>query len=284
MKIETRNKVIGFSFISMWVIGFMIFWAFPLIFSFFMSLNHVTIQTDRLLFEFVGFQQYHRALFMDAEIPNVSLLFLAQSMIIVPVIVVFALIMALMLNQKFPGRGPARAIFFLPVVLTSGNLINELTNQEQGTLSFLQSATVTNLVMTLPDTWAFAVTNVLNSFLMVLWYSGIQMLILIAGMQSINPSVYEAAKIDGANDWASLWLITLPGITPFIFISVVYTIVDQFTTPFNPILEVILHHFREPDTGYGYATAIAWLYFGVILLILAFVVLIFRKPLGLKKS
>ncbi|MCL2360263.1 MAG: sugar ABC transporter permease [Defluviitaleaceae bacterium] len=283
MKIETRNKLTGFSFIALWLIGFLLFWAFPLIFSFVMSLNHITIQTDRLLFEFVGFHQYHRALFMDAEIPNVSFLFIAQSLIIVPVIVVFALIMALMLNTKFPGRGVFRAIFFLPVVLTSGNLINELTNQEQGTLSFLQSTTVTNLVMTLPATWALAVTNVLNSFLMVLWYSGVQMLILIAGMQSINPSVYEAAKIDGANDWASLWLITLPGITPFIFISVVYTIVDQFTAPFNPILEVILHHFMEPATGYGYATAIAWLYFLLILIILGFVTLIFRKPLGLKK-
>ena len=283
MKIETRNKLIGLSFISFWLIGFLLFWAFPLIFSFVMSLNQVTIQTDRLLFEFVGFEQYHRALFMDAEIPNVTLLFLAQSLIIIPVIVVFALIMALLLNQKFPGRGLFRAIFFLPVVLTSGNLINELTNQEQGTLSFLQSATVTNLVMTLPDTWALAMTNVLSSFLMVLWYSGVQMLILIAGMQSINPSVYEAAKIDGANEWANLWLITLPGITPFIFISVVYTVVDQFTTPFNPILEVIVRHFREPTTGYGYATAIAWLYFLIILLILAVVVMIFRKPLGLKK-
>jgi len=283
MKIETRNKLTGFSFVILWLIGFLLFWAFPLIFSFFMSLNHVTIQTDRLLFEFVGLRQYHRALFMDAEIPNVSLLFIVQSLIIVPIIIIFALIMALMLNTKFPMRGFFRAIFFLPVVLTSGNLINELTNQEQGTLSFLQSATVTNLVMTLPDTWSLAVTNVLNSFLMVLWYSGVQMLLLIAGMQSINPSVYEAAKIDGANDWASLWLITLPGITPFIFISVVYTVVDQFTAPFNPILEVILHHFREPTTGYGYASAIAWLYFVLILIILGLVTLIFRKPLGLKK-
>jgi ABC-type sugar transport system permease subunit len=284
MKIETRNKIIGISFISLWAAGFLVFWAFPLVFSFFMSLNHVSVQTDRLVFDFVGFDQYQKALFMDAEIPNVSLLFFAQSLIIVPVIVVFALIIALMLNQRFPGRGFARAIFFLPVVLTSGNLINELTNQQQGTLSFLQTATVTNLVTTLPDTWALALTNVLNSFLMVLWYSGVQMLILIAGMQSINPSVYEAAKIDGANDWASLWLITLPGITPFIFISVIYTVVDQFTSPFNPILEVILRHFREPDTGFGYATAIAWLYFAIILVILVVVTLIFRKPLGLKKK
>ncbi|MCL2378403.1 MAG: sugar ABC transporter permease [Defluviitaleaceae bacterium] len=280
MNIETRNKLIGLSFISLWFIGFLAFWALPLGFSFFMSLNHVAIQTDRLDFEFVGFDQYHRALFQDAEIPNVTLLFLAQSAIIIPVIVVFAIIMALLLNQKFPGRGIARAIFFLPVVLTSGNLINELTQQDQGTLGFLQSVTVMNMVENLPSTWAVAVTNVLEGFLMVLWYSGVQMLLLIAGMQSINPSTYEAAKIDGANEWASLWLITLPGISPFIFIAIVYTIVDQFTAPFNPVLEVIMTHFQTPQTGYGYASAIAWIYFAVILLIMAFVVLIFRKSLS----
>ena len=279
MNIETRNKLVGISFISLWLIGFFLFWAFPLIFSFFMSLNHVTIQTDRLNFEFMGLQQYHRALLQDAEIPNTLFLFLAQSAIIIPVIVVFAIIMALLLNQRFPGRGIARAIFFLPVVLTSGNLINELTNTEQGTLGFLQSATVMNMVANLPPTWTMAVTNVLEGFLMVLWYSGVQMLLLIAGMQSINPSTYEAAKIDGANDWASLWLITLPGIAPFIFIAIVYTIVDQFTAPFNPILEVIIRHFQTPQTGYGYATAIAWVYFGIILLLMGFVVLIFRKTL-----
>ncbi|MCL1988562.1 MAG: sugar ABC transporter permease [Firmicutes bacterium] len=282
MKIETRNKLVGLAFVGLWFVGFLLFWAFPLIFSLYMSFNDVTIQTDRLLFEFAGLEQYQRALFMDAEIPNVFLLFTASSLIVVPVIVVFALIMAILLNQKFPGRGLARAVFFLPVVLTSGNLINELTNHEQGSLNFLQSATVTNLVTALPDTWALAVGNVLNSFLMVLWYSGVQMLLLIAGMQSINPSVYEAAKIDGANDWASLWLITLPGIAPFIFIAVIYTVVDQFTAPFNPIIDVIIRHFLSPQTGYGYASAIAWLYFGIILLILGFVTLIFRKPLGLK--
>ena len=280
MKIESRNKLVGLSFVSIWFVGFLVFWALPLVFSFFMSLNHVTIMTDRLDFEFMGFGQYHRALFQDAQIPNVTLLFLAQSAIIIPVIVVFAIIMALLLNQRFPGRGIFRAVFFLPVVLTSGNLINELVGQEQGTLGFLHSATVLNMVAHLPPTWAYAVTNVLESFLMVLWYSGVQMLLLIAGMQSINPSTYEAAKIDGANEWASLWLITLPGIAPFIFIAIVYTIVDQFTAPFNPVLEVIINHFQTPQTGYGYASAIAWVYFAIILLLMAFVVLVFRKSLS----
>ena len=283
MSVETRNKLIGLSFISPWFIGFCIFWAFPLVFSFIMSLNFVTIQTDQLVFEFVGFAQYQHALFMDAEIPRVLMEFTAQALIMVPVIVIFALLIALMLNQKFFGRGLARAVFFLPVVLTSGNFINELTAHGQGTLNFLQTATVTNLVGNLPGVWETAFSNVLNSFLMVLWYSGVQMLILIAGMQSINPNVYEAAKIDGANNWASLWLITLPGIMPFIFISVIYTIVDQFTSPFNPFIRVVEWHFQQIHTGYGYATAIAWLYFIVILLILALTVLLFRKPLGLKK-
>jgi len=124
-------------------------------------------------------------------------------------------------------------------------------------------------------------TTVLDNFLVILWYSGVQMLLLIAGMQSINPSTYEAAKIDGAGTWEVLWTITLPGLMPFLFICVIYTIVDQFTASFNPILEVITHHSINMSTGYGYASAIAWLYFLVILAILALVILIFRKSLGL---
>jgi len=121
----------------------------------------------------------------------------------------------------------------------------------------------------------------LDNFLVILWYSGVQMLLLIAGMQSINPSTYEAAHIDGAGKWEILWTITLPGLMPFLFICVIYTIVDQFTASFNPILEVITHHSINMSTGYGYASAIAWLYFLVILAILTLVILMFRKSLGL---
>jgi ABC-type sugar transport system permease subunit len=284
MSIETRKKIEGLGFISLWFIGLVLFWIYPLIYSFLMSFNKVTIMTDHLQFKFIGLRNFKKALFQEADIPNTFFQFIDQTIIIIPIIVVFSLVIALLLNQKFKGRGIIRGIFFLPVLLTSGNLINELVGQNQGSINFLVSVTSKNMFSYLGPTWETTINNILSNFLIILWYSGVQMLILIAGLQSISPSVYEAAKIDGANAWEILWKITLPGITPFIFISVVYTIVDQFTLTSNPILKLVNDTIFGSNTGFGYASAISWIYFAVILLFLLFSFMIFRKSLKLKRG
>ena len=278
---ERKQKLVGFSFIVPWIIGFGVFTAFPLFYCLYMALNKVNFVTDHLEMTWQGLANFNKALYEDAEIPNKLLQTFQQALLIVPLIVVFALIMALMLNSKFPGRAFYRAVFFLPVMLTCGNLISTLTSQGQGSISVLQSGTAASLVAGIGGSLGETLKVVLDNFLVILWYSGVQMLLLIAGMQSINPSTYEAARIDGAGQWEILWTITLPGLMPFLFICVIYTIVDQFTASFNPILEVITHHSINISTGYGYASAIAWLYFLVILLVLLAVILIFRKSLGL---
>lgn len=282
--IETRKKIEGLAFISIWFVGLAMFWIYPLIYSLFMSLNKVTIMTDHLQFKFIGLTNFHKALFEDAQIPNTFIQFIQKTIIIIPIIVIFALVIALLLNQRFKGRGLIRGIFFLPVVLTSGNLINELVGQKQGSIKFLAAITSRNMFSFLGPTWEHTINDILNNFLMILWYSGVQMLILIAGLQSISPSVYEAAKIDGANGWEILWKITLPGITPFIFISTVYTIVDQFTLTSNPILKLVNQTIFGSNTGFGYASAISWVYFAVILLFLAISLMIFRKSLKLTRK
>ena len=281
---EKKQKLTGFTFVIPWIIGFGLFTAFPVLYTLYMALHKVNFVTDHLEMEWLGLANFQKAMYEDAEIPNKLMQTFQQSLLIVPLIVVFALIMALMLNAKFPGRAFFRAVFFLPVMLTCGNLISTLTSQGQGSISVLQSGTAASLVAGIGGSLGETLTVVLDNFLVILWYSGVQMLLLIAGMQSINPSTYEAARIDGAGQWEILWTITLPGLMPFLFICVIYTIVDQFTASFNPILEVITHHSINISTGYGYASAIAWLYFLVILLILAVVALIFRKSLGLTVS
>lgn len=280
MKIETKEKLTGAGFISFWFVGFLVFMAFPLGYSLYMSLNKVNVVTDRLEMEWLGFGNYAKALFEDAEPVQVIAESLLESLIIIPIIVVFALILALMLNQDFKGRSLFRAVFFLPVVLTSGNLIAMLTNQEQGTLSFITTTSLETLLRDIDGPLKGALTDILSSFVVILWYSGVQMLLLIAGMQSINPSIYEAAKIDGAGKWEALWTITLPGLMPFLFISIVYTIVDQFTMPTNYMMDLMTHHMSNLQTGYGYANAIAWMYFIIILLLIGVVALFFRKSLG----
>src|SRR5690606_28384605 len=115
------------------------------------------------------------------------------------------------------------------------------------------------------------------SFVIILWYSGVQTVVLLAGLQSIPSTVYEAAAIDGANGWETLWKITLPGLVPFILVVAVYTVVDQFTMPSNPMMGMINWNMYEGTRGMGYATAMGWLYVVFVMLMLAVIFFIFRK-------
>ena len=218
---EKKQKLVGFSFILPWLIGFCAFTAFPLGYCFYMALNKVNFVTDHLEMQWLGFENFRKVLYEDAEIPNKLMQTFQQSLLIVPLIVVFALIMALMLNSKFPGRAFYRAVFFLPVMLTSGNLISTLTSQGQGSISFLQSGTAAQLVAGIGGTLGETLQTVLDNFLVILWYSGVQMLLLIAGMQSINPSTYEAAKIDGASPLQTFFKITVPLLKPMILLTTI---------------------------------------------------------------
>lgn len=284
LKIESKQKLIGFAFIAPWLIGFAVFSAYPLFYSLYMSFNKVKVSGSALKMEWMGWENYRKALFQDAEVMNNLIKVLQNTVIIIPIIVVFAIIMALLLNEEFKGRSLVRAIFFLPVLLTSGNLIESLTAQGQGTVSFLKSDTINNLLSNIGGSLGETLTMVIDSFLIILWYSGVQMLILIAGMQSVNPSVYEAATIDGAGKWESLWLITLPNLVPFILLTTIYTVVDQFTAPFNKIMDLIMSHMNNVKTGYGYASAISFLYFLLILAIIGIVFLVFRKSVSDRKN
>jgi len=198
---------------------------------------------------------------------------------------------ALLLNQKFPGRGMFRAVFFLPVLFTTGGVIITLmtdggmdTAETVGaaattTVSFLNSDALIDLVHRfMPPRIAVALSDVLDSFVLVLWYAGIQITLLIAGCQSIPGTIYEAASIDGANAWETMWKITLPGILPFILISLIYTIVDLSSLIDNPILEIINDAIANPLTqGMGLASAVGWVYQVVIMLLIGAVFFMFRK-------
>ena len=113
---EKKQKLVGFTFILPWIIGFGAFTAFPLGYCLYMALNKVNFVTDHLEMQWLGLANFQKALYEDAEIPNKLMQTFQQSLLIVPLIVVFALIMALLLNSKFPGRAFFRAVFFLPVM------------------------------------------------------------------------------------------------------------------------------------------------------------------------
>jgi ABC-type sugar transport system permease subunit len=292
--IETKKSLQGMGFISIWVLGLLLFWIYPLIASLVMSLSKVTPNAYGLALKFIGFENYRHLILQDANFWNRLLPFLTRTIIIIPIITVFAIIMALLLNQKFYGRGFFRAVFFLPVLFTTGSIIIRLLTEYGGssniaasasstTVSFLQNQTLIDIIQeNFKQEIADAIINIVNSFIIILWYSGIQIVLLIAGLQSIGASIYEAASIDGATGWESLWKITLPGITPFILIAAVYTVVDQLTVPSNPIMELINNASNDDTLGMGYATAMSWIFQILVMLLIGFIFLIFRKSITSK--
>lgn len=265
----------GYLFMLPWVIGFAVFVAFPVGWSLFNSFNHVRIKSTGFQYEWVGFDNFRRALMEDNVYPIQLITYFQEMLLIIPLILIFSFLVSLLLNQKVPGRTMIRAIFFLPVIFATGQVLMELFGQGAGKLPFISQYNLEGLVREyVGRRIAEPVLSVLSRAVIILWYSGVQILIFIAGYQTIPKTVYEAIRIDGATPWESFWKITLPGMIPFIGLNAVFTIVDLFTFPFNPVLEQVRANMFNPQTGYGYASALAWMYFALILALLGGALLI----------
>ncbi|WP_241674956.1 carbohydrate ABC transporter permease [Paenibacillus luteus] len=274
----------GLLFMLPWIIGFAMFVLIPISWSLFMSFNKVQVAVGGFKYEWIGMRNYRDAFLKDNVFPIELITYIQEMLLMVPIIVIFALLISLMLNQKFPGRFIYRALFFLPVIFATGQVLSELFLQGAGDIPFLEQYNLLPLVEEyVGKQFAETVMAVLGKAILILWYSGVQILIFIAGFQTISPTIYEAVRIDGASPWDSFWKITLPACVPFISLNVLYTIIDLFTFPLNPVLKHIKDNMFKVDTGYGYASALAWIYFGLIFVLIALVLWLFNRSLRTRR-
>ena len=197
--------------------------------------------------------------------------------------------MAVLLNQKMPGRAAFRAIFFIPVIISTGILdsIQEANNMaaamEGGGIDDGSGASTSEeLVSSFDVAMLFSnmavgqglvtyVTEAINNIFDIVNRSGVQMLIFLAGLQSISPAIYESVQIDGATAWETFWKITFPMISPMILVNAVYTIIDSFTSNSNVVMSYVS---RVYDSSTELATAMSWIYFLIIMAIIGLFVLI----------
>ncbi|HZG85874.1 sugar ABC transporter permease [Paenibacillus sp.] len=283
-RLKLRSSLIeyleGTLFIAPWFIGFLAFMAFPIGFSFFMSFRKVNIVATGMTSYDVGLANYKYILLEDgSQLYNDLLPFLQKTLFMIPIIVIFALLIAIILNQKFAGRSLFRAIFFLPVILSTGEVVKEFLTQGEGDLGFMSKYNVSDLISAnLSSAWATPLIWILDSFVLILWYSGVQILIFLGGRQTIPNSAYEAARIDGAGPWTTFWKITLPAMTPFIFLNMIYTVVDLFTFPTNPIVA------KVRDSEYGQFSALIWIYFVIISAFLCLIFILFHRTMKSHKQ
>jgi|SRR5690606_31417962 len=271
--LRARNSRTGLLFVAPWIIGFLIFTAYPLLYSLYLSFQKVKITTSGIQTTFVKFDNYEYAFAVDATFVDHLLTYLKELVISVPIIIVFSLIIALLLNQKVKFRGMFRTIFFLPVIITSGPVIQELIDQGITTIPTIEQYAIYEALSANPDGFLNGILLYLvENLIVILWFSGVQILIFLAALQKIDRSMYEAAMIDGASPWEAFWKLTLPSLVPMIVVTLIYTIVTYSVFSLNAVIGHIQENMFRIDTGFGYASALSWIYFVIITLALALTV------------
>jgi ABC-type sugar transport system permease subunit len=286
LTLERRKALEGYLFVAPWLIGFLIFLLGPLVQSLRLSFSEVT-DINGLQTNFIGFANYTEAFLVDERFVPTLLKVFRNSIMDVPIIMVFALFIAILVNQKMRGQTLFRALFFLPVVIGSGLVIQRLFEQGVGNIQNLSSGAGTMqkpaldinalLYTYLGPGPSQPIIEVLNRLLFVLWRSGVQILMFLAGLQGISAHLYEAARMDGATDWEIFWKVTLPMVSPILLVTGIYTVVDSFTDVFNDVLFFIRDIAFRGQFRFGYAAALGWVYFLMIFLIILLVVLITKR-------
>lgn len=271
--LHTQQAIMGYLFITPWIVGFLLFLAYPLIQSFWLSFNNLENLVNFQI-KYIGLANYIEAFLIDVRFLPMLYTVVRNSFIDVPLIIVFSLFTAIVVNQKLPGQGIFRSIFFLPVVISSGLVVRELFGQyqaETGGSPIVRGIDVPTVILLVGPEFARTVFDLINRLALVLWRTGVQILLFLAGLQGISSTLYEAARVDGASEWEKFWKITLPMISPIILLVAIYTIVDSFTDIFNPILDYIKNLAFAGQFRMGYAAALGWIYFVVVFLMMGLV-------------
>ena len=284
LSMEQKRNMRGSLFVLPWAIGLGVFFIYPMITSFIISMSDLTVlpKGQGFTLAWVGIKNYMKCFVEDAYFIEYFRKALTDMATDLPFIILFALFIAVLLNKPFKGRGFLRSIFFLPVVATSGVMVYALTlTLGNSTLqSSTSGSTTTAMIMlsnlNIKELLKGVITNpkllnglinIMDRAFLIMWSSGVQILIFLAGLQSISGSIYESAKVDGATEWEMFWKITVPMIMPILQVNVVYTIADSFTDYNNKLLQYVnTKMFGTID--YGLGSAMAWVYFLISFVIL----------------
>lgn len=282
---EKKKSAYGYVFISMWLIGAVVFFLIPFVSAVIYSFHDMQIDPGNVVLTSPGWQNYRRMFVEDSEFLPAFTSTLGSVLAQVPLICVFSLFIAVILNQKFRGRVIARAIFFLPVIITSGvvmNIINgdqfigQIMSGQRSSMMFEASSVRDMLTATGLDQIAVDfIVSVVDRIFDLSWSSGIQILIFLAGLQSISPTLYEVCRVEGANAWVTFWKVTLPMIGPMIVVGLMYTIIDNFIDYANPMFQYIQKVSGRID--FAYASAMSLVNFLVIFLLIGAVYLILNR-------
>lgn len=288
LSLTARQAWTGRLFSMPFYIGFFVFFIGQVAQSIWFCFCDVDILPDTgLTWKWVGLEQFEHIFLEDATYSTKLIASLTELAWKVPVIVVASLFIAVILKSKFVGRTFVRGVCFLPVVLATG-IVMDIVNTDTVSKSVMNGNMVSSGSMVSTDALGDLLVNmglgseitdfinmIYSNLFGVLWESGVQMIIFLAALQSISPSLYEASAIEGATAWEDFWKITIPMISPMIMLNIFYTIVESSISTNNAVMDKVITEYNAVNLDLS--AAMGWVYFAVIAVVLGIIALLFRK-------
>ena len=282
--IETIKSKYGMMFVTPWLIGMIIFFIVPIAQTLWFSLCEVIVDETGLITNFVGLKNYKYILDEHPQYTTNLTETLSSIAYTLPAILVISMILAIILNGKFKGRIIFRALYFLPVIIATG-VVMELFFQVDSEFSGagMANEVSANMIsfedvikkLSLPPEFTTYLEKVLNEIFSIIWNSGIQIVLFLAGLQSIPSQLYEVSKVEGCTKWEEFWYITFPMLSRTTVLVIVFTFVELLTAKNNTIMTLAYQILRNLD--YGVGSAMLWFYFAIIGAALGIIMFVFTK-------
>ncbi|MDD6236822.1 MAG: sugar ABC transporter permease [Clostridiales bacterium] len=275
---EKKRILAGWLFVLPWIIGAAFFFLWPLVTTIYYSFVQVSINTGSggLLIRPLPsgvFENYIYAFTKDTNYLWYYQNVLAPMLYSIPAILVFSLFIANILSKPFHGRVFMRAVFFLPVIITSGVVVSIMKNnlsttslvEAAGSMNIFDTGQIMDFLfnMGLPQTIVDFLGALIGNIMDLVWKSGVQILIFMAGIMAIPPSYYEVCAVEGATAWECFWKVTFPLIIPHIMINLIYSMVEMLSSYDNQLMKYIIDTIFT-NVKFSYGSALAWIYFVVI--------------------
>ena len=280
LRLTRRQQRAGYLFVLPWVFGFIFFFLQPFLESMWYAVNNVTMGSSGIEAKFVGLGNFKYLILEDSKFLINLWEVTADMLVQVVVCTILSLLVAVVLVQNFRGRTVYRAIFFLPIIMTSGvvySMVGSVVDSMgvRTVNAYINGNTIITMMERsgLSETLIAVIKGAVESIYVMAVNCGVPILLYISGLQKIPESAYEAARIEGAGNWDIFWKITVPKISPIIFLNIVYSIVDSCTAygreeDGNVMMMAIQEMGFGKSMKFGMSSAMAWMYFAVIVFFL----------------
>ena len=278
LPMTVRTALEAYFFMSPFIIGILAFFAYPIILLLMLSFGKLQSIVG-LKIQFVGLDNFKQAFFSDMQFIPYLLETLEQTLIKVPLTIVFSLLIAILVNKNIRFRGFFRTAFFLPFLLGNGYVMQQLYDQNVSGRA-IQTASSFFMPPEVLEYLGTSATNIVTGFfsiiIVIFWGCGVQILLFLSGLQGISQAYYEAARVESANEWDCFWHITLPMISPIILLCIVYSMVDSFMNINNPILNYT-KTLAFSNQKFDYSAALSLIYSVLLLMIIMLVFIAMRR-------